>query len=67
MTRIKLQKHTKYHISLPKQIVDEIAHWQKGMELEVEWIEKGKNTVIDKPYFRISKPDNLWSKKIKVE
>jgi hypothetical protein len=45
-------------------MIEEIAHWPKGMELDVEWVEKGKHITVDKPYFRISKPDNLWSKKI---
>ena len=69
MSTVKLQKLNKkttvtYSIVLPKQLVEEIARWPKGMDLEVEWIEKGKNTTMDKPYFRISRPDNLWSKKI---
>ena len=67
MTRMKLQTTkttttTVYYVTLPKFAIEEIAHWPKGMFLEVEWIEKGKNTVINKPYFRISKPDNLWVK-----
>ena len=61
------QKKTKgdyvtYQIVLPKQIVEEITRWQKGTDLDIEWIQKGKNTTFDKPYFRISKKDHLWMK-----
>lgn len=59
--QIKRNKNkVNYHISLPKNFVEEIARWRPGQKLEVTWIEKGKHETLNKPYFRISKPDNLW-------
>lgn len=66
MSLHKLQKvsekkgYARYQIILPKQIVEEIAKWRKGTELAVEWIPKGKHETVNKPYFRISIPDNFW-------
>ena len=60
---VKLQQikskdnYVRYQIVLPKQLIEMIAHWPKGISLDVEWIENGNNTVMDKPHFRISKTD----------
>ena len=67
LRRIKVQRKNtahrdsvQYTISLPKLLIEEIAGWRPNEALEVEWIPKGKNTVMNVPYFRISRPDNLW-------
>ena len=52
-----------YHITLPKQLVEEIARWSPGQQLEIVWVEKGKHEPFNKGYFRISRPTSLWEDK----
>jgi len=57
----KQNKENVYTITLPKYVIEKIAKWFPGQELEVVWIDKEKAIIpFNKPYFRISKPDNLW-------
>ncbi len=59
--RLKRGVQTRYHITLPREIIETVARWTPGFPLRVEWVLKGESFTPKRGCIVIYQPDSVWS------